>query len=716
MNKRTIAIYANCGTFDSIKEAAFSEHRIDWMDMNNRLCNYCTESFAAYKLYTHLQEAGIEHVRLVDDIKEIKSADTAIVIISKETSREALSFLGISENIPFPKELTSPDGYRIQNIQDQKVILLSANSRIGTLYAVYHYLKLQGFSFISPDLYGFITPVLEDLKDIPEVILEQPDYITRGSRSEYSDDENKLFFEWMIANRLNYMTLKGIHDYPYIKKWGIKLCGGGHAALYEYLPADKAYPHTKDSISGNAPTYFDVHPEWFALIDGKRQAGVDKEAQALGYYTGNNFCTSNEEAVQEFCNNYVQSLIDGKMKYLDIIDLWPLDNGKWCQCDHCKETGNYSRRILMLAYSMMKTIKKAIHDGLLKRDITIFVPAYHETLPEPDRPLPDDFDYDMCKVTLFTIERCYVHDLFDKNCTEANTILADHIREWTTKKDRNYKGELVIGEYFNVSSFVSIPVVLADRISRDIPAYYEIGARHFDFMHMITENWGAKIINYNLYPQLLWNVKTDAKQFLSDLLSAFYLSESGEMENIYKMVEKALENCKYIFHYQFVNGKITSLRNNIKTQKPFVSKHVQYDYIPNDKNAGLDFLSGLALLDEAKDKVTELIDHNDRPVLRERLSQLQTHLQFGIELYTFYKLLLEYFNAYHKEDKEICKKIAKELYTLNEECVSYKWVLKGYKYELMFFDSLASASWQKQLYESIIKEADIENASAELSL
>ena len=63
--------------------------------------------------------------------------------------------------------------------------------------------------------------------------------------------------------------------------------------------------------------------------------------------------------------------------------------------------------ILLVAYELMKAIKDAQKKGHLKRDILLIVPAYHETLSVRINS-PEDFDYDMITVNLFTIERCYV--------------------------------------------------------------------------------------------------------------------------------------------------------------------------------------------------------------------------------------------------------------------------------------------------------------------
>ena len=364
--KMSIKIYADHGSYSSVREAAFAEKSIDWWDKNNPLCDICTESFAAYKLYDYLTKAGIENISLADGPEDIGKAGCSIVITGNMTKESLPTGLGLDQNKEIQK-LTSKDGYVIQAWPDSKTILLYGNSRIAVLYAMYHYLKLQGFAFISPDAQGFIIPNLVGMVPLKETIVEQPDYKTRGFLSSYSDDSNEQFLEWTVANRLDYMSLH-VNNNHFVKKLGIKLTGGGHQGMYEYLPPDQPDPNFIPA-KGEAPkTYFETHPEWFALRNGKREQGVSKGNQEKGYYTGNNFCMSNEDAVNEFCKNYLNSIISGSLQYTDFINIWPLDNGKWCECEECAKMGNYTRQILVVAYKLSKAIKEATKKGLLKRD------------------------------------------------------------------------------------------------------------------------------------------------------------------------------------------------------------------------------------------------------------------------------------------------------------------------------------------------------------
>ena len=255
MNK--INVYAYHGSFSTIREAAFAEANIDWLDSGNPLCDICTESFAAYKLYDYLKKAELDYVSLIDNLSDAEANDLTFVIAGKNSSREIFSYLGLKD---LPNPLSSKDGYIIRELPGlEKRILLYGNSRIAVLYAMYHYLKTQGFAFISPDEYGFVIPKLEKLTPLNDTVVEEPDYKTRGFLSGYSDDTNEQFLEWMIANRLDNMSLHEVKNVPFVKKLGIKISGGGHKAMYEYLPADQPDPNYIP-LRRASKTYFETHP------------------------------------------------------------------------------------------------------------------------------------------------------------------------------------------------------------------------------------------------------------------------------------------------------------------------------------------------------------------------------------------------------------------------------------------------------------------------
>jgi hypothetical protein len=144
--------------------------------------------------------------------------------------------------------------------------------------------------------------------------------------------------------------------------------GGTHAVFEIYINSAYEYPYchaiyggegkpadpypvsplcTPPSGKNGAFTYGDAHPEWYALHEGERRREV-----SWGTYEGQkavyNFCTSNADAITEFCRLVVNDLIDGKNKYVDHLHIWPLDCGTWCECEECQKANPTDWYVMML--------------------------------------------------------------------------------------------------------------------------------------------------------------------------------------------------------------------------------------------------------------------------------------------------------------------------------------------------------------------------------
>ena len=220
-------------------------------------------------------------------------------------------------------------------------------------------------------------------------IIRNPSFLTRGFLGLGDRGDTDILY-WMARNRLNYCDepKKGI---PIRKKLGMMLVKGGHSMQSKYIPWHGEYPYNVPGFSGDdnkpedpyAPsgestgdangdgklTYFEAHPEWYGLLNGKRSDKSD-------IYGGTNFCTSNRDACKELAKNLVQSLIDGELKNVDIVNFWMLDMGKWCECENCKKQGNYSDRLLNLCYIIQEEIQKAQQDKRLNRPVSLATLAY----------------------------------------------------------------------------------------------------------------------------------------------------------------------------------------------------------------------------------------------------------------------------------------------------------------------------------------------------
>lgn len=622
-----ISIAVNIGRFSNVYEAANAERFINWWDDRDMDAVVCTQCFAAVELRKYLcsmtgtDEKNNNNFKICDDATY--PGGDIISIGNKNTNRvTALLWDSLSQHSDSSFEQLPEEGYYIKSIyfEGKNNLVLAGKGRVGTLYAAYGFLESLDVRWFGLGEKGTCFPHLEAFH-IPELeIYDYPLFKTRGCYSESIDDRDAEFIDWLTRNRVNFTFLNEFTNPYNLKKRGIQSCIGGHNMLSRFLNPNCEYPYKHklfggeekpddpyavsseylgDSDGDGILMYFDAHPEWFGMIDGKRSPNVgngDKEG------SGDNFCTSNVDAVSELCKNIVESLISGSLSKADYINMWFLDNGRWCSCDACKNSGNYSHRLAMIIYKLRKKIQVAIEDGRLKRNIKILFPAYHETLPVPDKQLPEDFDYENCIVTYFPIERCYVHDIDDPSCTETNKELMETYKSWTTDPYKNYKGEIFIGEYYNVGSFASCPIPNIKRMEHDIPFYYSTGVRHMYYMHITSSYWGTlTLTNYQFY-KMLWNPRLNVDKLLDEYYCMYYDTAANLMKEFYETLEAASENMKYFKHYQYHKGVRHSLAQKLNKDERdiFPLKHMQYDVVLPDSNAGISVVGSVKLVRQCR--------------------------------------------------------------------------------------------------------------------
>jgi len=544
-------IVVNSGRFASADAAGRAETEVNWLDADPADDNACTECFAAMQLQHYLRKmtGRTADFAIVGD--QAQPPGDLILVggpACNAVSRRLVATLNVE-----PKELADlgPEGYRIRSAkaEGRRVVLVAGGGRVGTLYGAYDLLYRLGCRWFAPGELHEEVPQTERIEVADAT--ERPSYLTRGFLA-WEDRGNPEFLLWMARNRLDYWCVEQ-KERALMRKLGIKMVCGLHDAEQLFLNPAGPYPYEHPRLASQPPkpkdpypasdqcqgdankdgklSYFEAHPEWFAFEGGRRVPGIG--------WSGTNFCTSNPHAVTEFFKNYVQALIDGPYREADMVRFWTLDGAKWCQCPECKALGIPTDRNLLLVHRLDQEIKRARTEGKIHRPITITFLAYADVLEPPTRPLPAGFDYDTCAATFYPIVRCYLHNFDDASC-RANDRYRRQLYGWATEPKRHYRGQIAIGEYYNVSGYKCLPICFMHSMANDIPYYYKTGARHFDYMHVTTGNWGTKALtNYQMARQL-WDVRTDCEVLWKDYFAGRYGPAAGIMRSHYESLQRML--------------------------------------------------------------------------------------------------------------------------------------------------------------------------------
>lgn len=628
-------ILANPGRFGTVERAAEAEKQVDWWDAETADDNACTECFAATELKrflvacgpagTDVRLAAAEAMPTSGDVFLIGSGASDPRIGSIEAARAA-------DLVP-----AAAEAYRVLAFEDggRIVTVIRGRDRVGALYGVYAYLEQLGIRFYGLGDRDTLLPARP--VELPRKldVSGKPDYHTRGFHA-WEDRGDRTFFLWMARNRLNYWCTAS-SDLHFLKKLGMRLIAG---------------QHTIQSRCLNPAKYFERHPEWYGLRGGKRSPKISED----GF--GDNYCTSNAEATAELAKNLVQECIDGEYRSADMLNFWMLDNGKWCECEACRRQGTYTDRLMSVTHTVRQAIVAARREGQLKRDVQVATLAYQETLPPPSKPLPADFDYANCFVTWFPIERCFAHPMGDPSCTEVNEPLRASLEGWTTGAGRHYVGSIFIGEYYNVSSFKSLPLLFTRSMAADIPWYYRTGARHFHYMHTPTAMWGTWRLNQYLMARLLWDVKADADRLVEEYFARTYPTTTADGKEFYRELEQALSNCKAFKHYVHVGGRSYSLRTALINDKLplFPHDHLHYEAHRPLLNDAPDVVEIVAGMGRARQAIDAALMNCRDAAERERLVEDERRFAYGEATVEFYYRLVRTATFHRKGDAEQAKR------------------------------------------------------------
>jgi uncharacterized protein DUF4838/glycosyl hydrolase family 67 len=638
------SIVVDFGPHASPQIAGHAEDQVNWLDADESDDTICTHCFAALELQRYLRTmtGRADDFTLVDD-DHVPDDDLLLVGAPgfNRVSHDLADRLGV-EN----EELLElgAEGYRIKtaDVDSRQVTIVAGGGRVGTLYGAYDLLYRQGCRWFG---LGDLHEVVPRTGWEPDFdVRESPDFATRGFHA-WQHRAGPEFLLWMARNRLNYWCVEQ-EEHSLMHKLGLQMSCGGHDPQNRFLAPYAAYPYNHpifdgdeglppdpypvseqyqgDANRGGKLSYFEAHPEWYALVKGIRVPGMRKDNPGFG----TNYCTSNAHATDEFMKNCIQAFIDGPYRYAGVVRFWTLDVGKWCECDACKKLGSRTDRYMLLVHRLDQEIKKARAEGRIHRPIIIRFLAYADVLDPPTRPLPEGFDYSTCSATFFPIVRCYVHCFDDKTCSK-NARYMKQLQGWATDPDRHYRGSICIGEYYNVSGYRNLPICFMHTMAHDIPYFHRTGARHFHYMHVTTGNWGNKALtNYQMARQL-WDIDLDKERLWHDYFSARYGSSATTMREFYESLEMMLANVSELKY-----GLAGRLHRG--SADLFPTTHLRYQADPTVESNGIPLTEIVTHAQTCRELIDRALATNENEVVRKRIAEDKQAFTYGERTVLFY--------------------------------------------------------------------------------
>ena len=257
--------------------------------------------------------------------------------------------------------------------------------------------------------------------------------------------------------------------------------------------------------------FFETHPEYFCLRDGKRYDGYGQ------------LCLSNPD-VLELCKTRLAQRMRENPEYR-IYSLSQNDNFRFCQCDKCKaiedQYGGHSGIIVWF----VNQVADAVKDEFPDKFIGTFAYQYSRQPPTGIKPREN------VVIRLCSIECCFAHPL-DAGCPQNEAFMRD-LKGWAELAPHLFIWDYIVDYAQYIAPWPNFQVlgpnikVFGDHKAIGIfeEAQYQSAGAEFDEMKAWTVN------------QLLWNPEQDVDSLVSIFIKGYYGKAAPYIKDYYQLCQ-----------------------------------------------------------------------------------------------------------------------------------------------------------------------------------
>lgn len=437
------------------KPALFNNGKSDYSIV---LCKNASisEQTAAKELQSYLEQVG----------------GVVLPIINRDQLEEGQKHIFIGYNKHYGEEcgVERPDkndeGFTYRNVGDN--IWIYGGSQRGTMYGVYSFLENElGIRWYTKD-YTHLKPLKK--WQFKELYCSETPFIQYRFDQYYNVEPHK---DWLAHNKCNSVWAAQDNEY------------GGLVAYWNAHTFEQFIP------SGE---YFQKHPEYFSLRDGKRTP-----------YT--QLCLSNPEVLQ-ICIEKMKQAIAANPLYW-VYSMSQSDNQFPCECEKCRaieeQYGGHSGLMVWFVNQVADAIKPLYPD----KYIGTF--AYQYTRKAPTGITPRD----NVVIRLCSIECCFAHPL--EECEHNRPFISD-IEDWSKIAPHLFIWDYVVNYRQYVAPFPNFGV-LAENI-KTFKKYNAIGIQE----EAQYESLGGEFSEMKSWvlSKLLWNPHLDTKALVAQFINDYY--------------------------------------------------------------------------------------------------------------------------------------------------------------------------------------------------
>lgn len=412
-------------------------------------------------------------------IKEAVKAGTTTVLLG------SLALKQLGELTDQEKDALSDLSGFVLKVEPGLVAIAGGAPR-GTEIGVYEVLEQLGVRWFLPGPLGTVMPTRSDLVLPVQTLAEKPSFKARHFGFN-ALDRDPATADWKKHQREGGPYLPPAH--------GIRLGDDGD---------------------------FETHPEFYALVDGKR--------------VENQVCISNPEVVRRAIEETKRYFRENPSE--PWIGMGPKDGSGFCQCASCQalDGGSWdpfsnersvTDRYIWFFNQVLAGLKEEFPD----KKIAFYV--YHCYLQPPEREKPDP----KIVAAIAPIGLCRVHGMNNPICPERS-YLKGLITAWTQAVPEVYER----GYWFNLAD-PGMAFIQVHRMDDEIPFYATQGIQ--GFRTECTNQWAAQGPSLYVAGQLMWNAKANSQELMGDFCQKLFGPAAVPMEAYFQLLDERLRDADY---------------------------------------------------------------------------------------------------------------------------------------------------------------------------
>jgi hypothetical protein len=403
-----------------------------------------------------------------------------------------------------------PERIFIQRIS--KGLLICGGGDAGTQFAVWQFLSRLGCRWLTPRPEDELIPRLSELR-LPEACLAvdtAPAFQWRLFKAAYSE-------------HAAWGTRLGFNGFFSPKQ--AAAIGGGL-----FWPDGAAGVHTFNQIIPPSQ-YFDAHPDWFPMRNGRRPESAAASQGQL--------CLTAPGVLEEFVRR-TRLLLD-EHPDAPVISISPDDGYHWCECPDCRRLDQQLShgRYLSVApgreepfvgdrlYWFCNQVAEQLRTSHPRTLLLILAYINYVEPPDSLQPAPGIVPF-ICHYWPADYGRPIEHP-----ASPENRRFLEILQRWTRTSSN-----VMLYNYTSKSLWWRLPRPILHATVADIRLCQRLGIRRF-YCQSTLSDWEQDGPLYYLIGHLLWNPEANPEQLIDEWVQGMYGPAAAPMHQYYRALESS---------------------------------------------------------------------------------------------------------------------------------------------------------------------------------